>query len=144
MTVRDSIRKNADMVVQTSRQISGIDGFGFNAESVAWIDGYIERLRVRPEFDDAAIAKLCDVLGSFLGECVIACYGGQWQEVEGTWAVEFSPGNMAFPFNKVRKQFAGGWASGDSILGWFESIRIYIPTSVAAQEPKKKPWWKLW
>ena len=145
MTPQEMIRANAELVVARLREASGMEGFGYNAESVAWLDGFIERQRVRPEFaGDEARERMSQTLGSFLGECVVRCHGGEWREVDGTWAVCFGGDDAAFPFNKVRKQFANG--SDDSVLGWFETIPVIFarPPEATPEEPlKKRPWWKL-
>jgi hypothetical protein len=39
---------------------------GYDAESVAWLDGYIERQRVRRDLTTAAVNRMVDVLGSSL------------------------------------------------------------------------------
>ena len=146
MTPREMIRANAELVVKQLRQASGLDDFGYNAESVEWLDGFIERQRARPEFaDEGAAEGMTQTLGSFVGECVIACHGGEWREMDGSWAVDFGGGNAAYPFNKVRKHFANG--AQDSVLSWFETIPvIFAPRVEATPEqspPKKRPWWKL-
>jgi len=148
MTPQEAIRANAEMVVDQLGKSSGLEGFGYNAESVEWLDGLIERQRVRPEFaDQEAVERITQTLGSFLGECVIRCYGGEWREQEGSWAVDFGGGESAFPFNKVRKQFMNG--AGDSVLSWFETIPVIFADRLGAREeggvpaPAKKPWWKF-
>jgi len=143
MTGQEKLRANAELVIQQLRQASGIENFGYNAESVAWVDGFIERQRIRPDYDQDAINQISQTLGSFLGECVIACYGGEWQEQEGSWAVAFgNSGNAAFPFNKVRKHFVNG--AGDSVLSWFETIPVIFAQHLRPDTvPQKKPWWKL-
>jgi hypothetical protein len=142
MTDEEKLRANAELVVEHLREASGIEGFGYNAESVAWLDGFIERQRARPEFDEAAADRLSNTLGSYLGECVVRCYGGEWERQEGSWAVDFGGGNSAFPFNKVRKHLVNG--SGDSVRSWFETIPVIFAQQLSPQPPpKKKPWWKL-
>jgi hypothetical protein len=112
MTPTEKIRANAELVVGQLRQASGMEDFGYNAESVAWLDGFTDRQRARPGFGGEAAGRMSQTLGSFLGECVIRCYGGEWQEQEGTWAVAFDGGHAVFPFNKVRKQFDHGAGDG--------------------------------
>jgi len=146
MTPREMISANAELVVGQLREASGMEDFGYNAESVAWLDGFIERQRVRPEFAGVEAAeRMSQTLGSFLGECVVRCYGGVWAELEGTWGVTFGGGNAAFPFNKVRKQFENG--AEDSVLSWFETIPVIFARRQAETTPdvtpKKRPWWKL-
>ena len=129
--MEENIKKNAELVVREMRKISDID-FGFTPESVAWLDGYVERQRTRPDMNEESISRLVSVLGSYLGECVIHCYGGQWQDSDGQWCVCFDEGNCVFPFNKMRKQFENGASAGDSIASLFTTIPILFATKVRA------------
>ncbi len=131
MTVQEQIRANAEMVVEQLRQISDVPNFGYNAASVAWVNDFIERQRIRPDQEGAGRERLCQTLGSYLGECVIVCYGGAWHLQEGTWAVAFNAGNAVFPFNKVRKHFANG--SEDSVRSWFEMISLVFAQHIKPQ-----------
>lgn len=131
MTVQEQIRANAEMVVEQLRQISDVPDFSYNAASVAWVNDFVERQRARPDIDDAGRERLCQKLGSYLGECVIACYGGAWQSQEGTWAVAFNAGNAVFPFNKIRKRFDNG--SEDGVCSWFEIIPIVFEQHIRQQ-----------
>jgi hypothetical protein len=115
----ESIKHNARLVVEQMVQVSGFT-FGYNAASVSWLDGYINRIRV--EIDQATTDRLISVFGSYLGECVINCYGGYWEEEEGQWRVSFDERNGVYPFAKVRKQFENG--AEDSIKSFFKIIPI--------------------
>ena len=115
----ENIRLNAELVVAEMGKISGID-FGYTSESVEWLDGFVERQRLRPETDDDLIEKLVQVLGSYLGECIIKCYGGYWRNDEGQLSVCFNEDNCVYPFNKIRKQFENG--AEDSIYSLFTMI----------------------
>ena len=55
--------------------------FGLNHRSVEWAEGFLERQRLRDDFDPSG---LVDVVGSFLGECVIARVGGTWHRSDST------------------------------------------------------------
>lgn len=141
--MEEQIRANAEMVVQELRPLSGID-FGYTTESVKWLDGYINRLRNSGEFDNVEVKnRLISVFGSFLGECVVRCYGGKWkQNQDGMWCVAFNDNNMAFPFAKVAKQMDNG--PEDGIASFFTVIpEIFKNISTPAPSPKK-PWWKVW
>ena len=95
----------------------------YDRASVEWLDSYIERVRLN--LDESSVNGLSNSIGSFLGECIIANYGGQWREAEGTWGVFFSDRNdksAAFPFNKVRKQLLNG--AEDSILSFYDVIPV--------------------
>ena len=135
----DNIKHNAQLVIKQMGQLSGLD-FGYNSESVAWLDGYIER--IRNEVDQSNVEGLVNVIGSYLGECIIRCYGGYWEEHEGQWQVSFNETNAAYPFAKVRKQFENGPA--DSIKGFFEVIPVAFTDSLGKGTPERKPWWKRW
>ena len=119
----DLIKKNAQLVIETFDPLSGID-FGLNRESVEWIEGFIERQRAREDFDLDNSGRLVDVLGSFLGESIIANAGGEWgvSEAHGL-GVSFGEGSFCFPFNKVKKAFRDGLEGGDSIL-WFYDLNV--------------------
>jgi hypothetical protein len=122
MEPREAIQQNARLVIEKLGPLSGLETrFGYNRESVEWVDGFIERQRLRPEVK-ANPEEMVQVLGSFLGECVLHTYGGEWREHDGSWGVFFDAGNAVFPFAKVRKQFDNGLEGGDSILGFFEII----------------------
>ena len=118
-----------------------MSNFGYNRESVAWVEGYIERYRSGTDLNAEVTEGLISVIGSFLGECIIHCYGGTWERdgKYGIWGVSFNESNAAFPFSKVRKQIENGIDAGDSILSFFNSIGLLF-----AQEKKRKPWWRFW
>src|SRR5215510_9277367 len=103
------------MVVEQFSALSGLERFGFDAPSVEWIDGFIERQRVRDDVSPEFAGKMVSVLGSYLGECIIRSYGGHWVFADDGWRVEFDQKNAVYPFAKVEKQFANGRDGGDSI-----------------------------
>jgi hypothetical protein len=113
------IRGNAALVVEELGPIAGFE-FGFGSESVAWVDGYIDRQRRRLTDTDTT-AKLVSVLGSYLGEAIIKAAGGAWDVHErDEIGVRFDNGDWCFPFSKVAKQFAGADAdSSESILAFY-------------------------
>jgi hypothetical protein len=141
--MEEHIRANAELVLEQLRSLSGND-FGYTRESVDWLEGYIERLRNSGEFDSPEMkTKLMSVFGSFLGECIIRCYGGVWTQHNGDWAVAFSEGGMAFPFAKVAKQLDNGL--GDGISSFFRAIPAIFEDLVRPLPPApKKPWWRFW
>lgn len=101
---------------------------GYDEESVDWVDGYVERIRVN--FSEELIAPLSNVIGAFVGECVVANFGGRWRQSENGWGVCFDDGNCVFPIAKVRKQFLNGAAEGgDSIRSFYTLIPILFKDS---------------
>jgi hypothetical protein len=139
--MEEEIKANAERVVQEFGPISGIH-FGYNHESVEWLDGYIQRLRQSDVFDEATRKKLTIVFGSFLGECVVKCYGGKWEQQKGDWCVAFGSRDLAFPFAKVAKQMEG--EPYQSIASFFRLIPILFPKVVGSSPPQRKAWWKFW
>jgi hypothetical protein len=59
------------------------------------------------------------LVGSFLGEALIATYGGAWREDEGEWGVDLADGRRAFPFRTAMLQLREGEGS---ILELFRSF----------------------
>jgi hypothetical protein len=112
----EAIKANAALVLKTFEQ----QNLAYDEESVAWLDGYIERNRLN--WDEQNAEKLVNILGSFLGECIRLNHGGEWQTTENGLGVAFSGGNVAFPFNKIRKQIQNG--SEDSIASFYNTIPL--------------------
>lgn len=143
--MEERIRANAEMVIQQTGPLSGID-FGYTQESVKWLEGYIERLRQSGEFENPETkTKLISVFGSFLGECIVRCYGGTWKlhDDAGVWCVAFNEDNALFPFAKVQKQMENGLEDG--IASFFTVIpEIFKEFDGPAPPTPRKPWWKVW
>lgn len=116
------IRANAEMVVEQLGASSGLESFGFDAPSVEWLEGFIERQRVRDDVGPEYVPKMVSTLGSFLGECIVRSNGGRWALGDDGWRVEFDAKNAAYPFAKVEKQFANG--RGDGVYSFFRAIPL--------------------
>ena len=131
------------MVVRELKTLSDIE-FAYTQESVEWLAGYIERLRSSGEFESVEVRnKLISMFGSYLGECIVRCYGGEWRQHEGVWGVAFTDGNMAFPYAKVAKQFDNG--AVDDITSFFRIIPTLFAGRVQTQPAAtRKPWWRFW
>ncbi|MGH2552800.1 MAG: hypothetical protein ACRDEB_03745 [Chitinophagaceae bacterium] len=108
----------------------------YDADSVKFIEGFIERNK--NSFDKEQSSGLINSLGSFLGQCIINNYGGQWRvdNETGSVAVVFDDNNIAYPFAKVSKQFDNGLE--DSVYSFYSVI-----PSIFKLDKKKKPWWKF-
>jgi len=112
------IRRNARMVIEICQKLTEFE-FSYSADSVKWLDGYIERIRTE-RMDAEALENLQSVMGSYLGEAIIVAYGGEWARDESGWHVRFNEQNRAYPFSKVAKQFANG--AEDSVFRFYSAI----------------------
>jgi hypothetical protein len=141
--MEENIKKNAEMTIEQLRHISQID-FGYNPQSVKWLEGYIERLRQSDQLElEIKREKLASTLGSFLGECIIHCFGGRWVKKDGMWGVSIGDSFVAYPLNKVGKQMKNGLE--DSIDSFFTNNPALLSGYVCVQEtPARKPWWRFW
>jgi hypothetical protein len=109
------IRANAEFVVSALGPQAGFP-FGYDRRSVEWLDGYIERIRTR-NWTGEESNQLVANLGSFLGEAILAGFGGAWACDAAGWHIRFDEQNRAYPFVKVAKHFTNG--AEDSILGFY-------------------------
>lgn len=130
------------------RPLSGL-AFDYDADSVEWLDGYINRQHAREDIDEETVNGMVSVLGSYLGECIRHTYGGEWRASEYGWGIFFDATNAVYPISKTRKQFENG--EEDSIYGFFKMIpAVYGANSPLLEgqasplnkEPKK-PLWKF-
>jgi hypothetical protein len=124
MIMEEQIKTLAQNLINTLSETLGV-ALNYDRASVEWLDGYIER--VRPNLEEAAIQGIANSIGAFLGECIIANYGGQWRAGEGTWGVYFDEENAAYPFAKAYKHLLNG--SGDSILSFYNTISVVFGKS---------------
>jgi hypothetical protein len=123
MIGEEKIRENAKEAVTRFASLSKLGAeFEYNRRSVAWVEEFIEHQRLRKDVTGNDVEGLVQLIGAYLGECVIHAYGGAWREHDGTWGVFFNASTAAFPFSKVRKQFDNGISGGDSILSFFDVI----------------------
>ena len=114
MTNVEAIRTNAENV----KKVFAEQALDYDEPSIEWLGGYIDRNREK--WDDGMRASLSSTLGSFLGECIIANFGGRWEMTEYGMGVMFDDGNGAFPFNKINKHIENG--EEDSIASFYSSL----------------------
>src|SRR5579872_3340752 len=114
-----NIRTNAGLVVRMFAGETDFE-FGYNDESVKWLDGYIEYIR-KSQWTEEEFNQLVANLGSYLGEAIIAAFGGNWTLDHRGWAVRWDELNRAYPFAKVAKQLRNG--AEDSIYTFYSVTR---------------------
>jgi hypothetical protein len=128
------VRDNAAFAIREFTEVSGTD-FALDRESVAWVEGFIERMRVRYG-DDCAPSGIVSVIGSYLGEAIIAKAGGDWVSDDTGVGVAFASGDTAYPFAKVSKQFDQGLAAGESILSFYDVCVNFVATGKFAEQSR--------
>jgi hypothetical protein len=113
--VSAKLRQAAELFVRLSKD-AGRE-LGYDAAGVAWADQYAAA--VRPVESDDQLRVQSALVGSYLGEALIATYGGAWREDDGEWGVELADGRRAFPFRVAMEQLREGEGS---ILELFRSL----------------------
>jgi hypothetical protein len=131
--MKEQIQEAAEAFIGIAKEVTGKQ-IGFTPDSVKWLDGYIEEQRAEGAFAEEDVRRmLTNMYGAFLGQCIIQCYGGDWQERDGRWAVAFDDRNAVFPLTKVAKQIHNG--PEDSIFGMFDMIRLTFSGKVSVPPP---------
>ena len=123
----EMIRANAALAIAELGDAAGVT-IGFNKGSVGWVEGFIERQREVQRGDTSE--GLVNVLGSYLGEAVIAAVpDATWDEdPQIGLGVRFTNGDMVFPFAKVAKQLQDGLAAGESVLSFYNVSIGHVAT----------------
>lgn len=93
----------------------------YDKRAINWIeDIYIDFLLEKYKDDEDFKIRVVELIGAFLGECIILNYGGSWQKENGHWAVSFGERGKTYPVGKVYKRFVNG--PEDSISWYYELI----------------------
>ncbi len=119
--VVEGIKANAEAVIEELAHLTDF-GFGYNRESVLWLESHLERLKQTGAFKGPARDKLISVFSSFLGECVVNCYGGEWRKRDGSWGILFRGDDLALPFAAIAAQIDQGKSFG--IGSFFDLLPI--------------------
>lgn len=129
---RALIANNVKLALSELGRLYG-EGFGLDDASIDWVDGFIERQRQRADVRSDPGALL-SVIGSYLGEAIIAATGGRWSDDPlGALVVKFANGDWCAPFAKVAKQFEMGHEGGESIAEFYDFSVNFVATGKAAQ-----------
>lgn len=122
MSMVEKLRDNAALVVSIAREQLD-EEVGYDESGVEWLDGYIQRQH--EQGDPKNRRGLVSTLGSYLGECIVHSFGGEWANADGTWCIRFDDRNAAYPFAKVAKHLEDG--EGESVLSFFTLIPKLFP-----------------
>lgn len=143
----DRIKSNAAWVVQNYGPQSGLAEFGYDAPSVEYVEGFIERQISTITESEESIQKFVSFIGSFLGECIVATYGGEWSAGREGPGITIKHGEHVHflkPFEKVHKRIVNG--PEDNIYVYFADFIPHVLQNAGRVAPpaRRGPWWKFW
>lgn len=117
---RAAVKHDCEILVQLARKVFRHE-LGYDESSIKWLASLVEFSRNKP--NEEVKNSLVTQIGCFLGEAIIERYGGDWVITEaGLLGVRLPSQTVAFPFDKVRKQFKNG--ATDSIWGFFKMAEV--------------------
>ena len=138
----EQIRANATFVTEQLAPFADTP-FRYDAASVKWLEGFIERQRVRDDFDHDGLVS---TLGSWLGEAIAhTTPAARWiDHPEHGLCLVFPNDQACFPFAKVHKQLEKGVEAGESIASFFMIATTILATrdfgqSMLAEQPGRAP-----
>ena len=137
MSAPPQIKQNAQWVIENFGPQSGLPKFGFDAESVGYLDAFIDRQGASFRSSEQGTNKIVSLLGAYLGEAIIATYGGQWQQTADGLALAIESGSQRHilqPFHKVHKRLING--PEDSLHHYFATFLPQVLLEVG-DKPKK-------
>jgi hypothetical protein len=102
------LRQASDLFVKLARD-AGRE-LELDAAGVEWADQYVAAVRPVESADQLAVQTA--LVGSYLGESLIAVYGGAWSDADGEWAVEMEGGARVHPFRETEARLRGGDDAG--------------------------------
>lgn len=124
------IRWNAAWVAENIGKRSGIEPFAYTAESIHYVERFLACQEALVKASGLSVNKYVHLLGAYLGECIIANYGGAWQESpEGAICIRTkTQAHWLQPFRKVHQRITNG---PEDDLGLYFSE--FIPRLLASE-----------
>ena len=91
-----NLQEDAQLVIDVIGEKEAVE-LDYSAESVRWLENYIERHR--GELDAGEKSLLQEKFGAYLGESIRHNYGGRWTRTSsGEWTIVFDDRHQASPF----------------------------------------------
>ena len=121
------IHANAAWVTDNFGKLSGLDPFAFTPESLDYIDGYLDRQAAMVTESPDSINKFVGLFGAYLGECIIAKYGGEWSESDSGLTLAINHGTQCYilsPFQRVYQRISDGMSN--SLRYYYDAIAEII------------------
>jgi hypothetical protein len=127
------LRQAAELFVKLARD-AGRE-LALDEAGVEWAEAYVRA--VRPVDSPDQLRVQTALVGSYLGEALIAVYGGAWSDAEGEWAVELGERGRAHPFRVTEAQLRGD--AGPSVVELFRSFSDDAPAGEADEDDSTAP-----
>lgn len=113
------IRSHSNHVLAYAHEIDARE-LSYDDDAVAWLSACLEQ--AREDLDAGDRAALVGTHGSFLGDCIIAELGGEWDEEAGEPCVRIRHDLRAYPYARVELHLRHG--ERDSVGRYFWVLRI--------------------
>jgi hypothetical protein len=117
------LERNSQRVVDWFASASGLETFGCNDASFAYIDGFLSRQGETLNQSQQTSDRVVSLIGSFLGQCVVQVYGGRWVSSGTGLVVEVKTPRHVHtvqPFDKVAKRLRDG--ESESLVLYYRNL----------------------
>ncbi len=93
------LREDAQLVIEVLSEKEDIQ-LDFSADSVSWLDTYIEEHRAQLDESDKSVLQ--EKFGAYFGESIRHNYGGRWVKGSGNrWMIVFDEDQQMSPFEII-------------------------------------------
>jgi len=102
VTQPSELQDDAKLVIDIMNEKESVQ-LDFSADSISWLDTYINQHRNDISDQDKYILR--EKFGAFVGETILQNYGGHWDKADGDeWTIVFDNKNQTSPFEMVGEQ----------------------------------------
>ena len=96
------LHDDAKLVIDIMNEKEAVQ-LDFSADSISWLDTYINQHRNDISEQDKQILR--EMFGAFVGETILKNYGGHWDKTDSDeWMIVFDNHLQTSPFEMVGKQ----------------------------------------
>jgi len=106
----ERLRETAELFVKLARDAG--QALEFDDAGIRWAAWYVDGIRPVEREDQRRVQAA--LVGSFVGEALIATRGGEWVNDEGEWSLRLGDGTRLYPFRQALTHITDG--EDESIL----------------------------
>lgn len=110
MTGAERLRETAELFVKLATDAG--QALEFDDAGIRWAAWYVDGIRPVEREDQRRVQAA--LVGSFVGEALIATRGGEWVNDDGEWSLRLADGTRVHPFRQALKHITDG--EDESIL----------------------------